>query len=79
MTAHLFIHRFKSGNVASVRLTLPRPGHPVHYLVRWHRASNADDMAEYSIWREAIVADLEHTAGARYRMTDATEERLATA
>lgn len=79
MTPHLFIHRFTSGNVASVRLTPPRPGHPVHYLVRWGRAQNADDMAEYSIWRTHIIANLEQTVGRRFRMTDAAEERLTTA
>lgn len=79
MTTHLFIHGFASGNAASVRLTLPRPGHPVHYLVRWRRTADADDKAEYCVWRSYMVARLEQTARARYRMTDATEERLTTA
>ena len=79
MTTHLFVHSFKSGNAASVRLTLPRHGHPVYYLVRWRRAAGADDMAEYRTWKQFIVKYLEHAIGRPYRMTDANEERLATA
>ena len=75
----LFIHKFGSGNVASVRLRLPLPGHPVHYLVRWRRSAGAVDQTEYCVWRSHIIAQLEQTAGARYWMTDETQERLATA
>ena len=49
MIRHAYIHKFRSGTVASVTLQLPQPGQriTIPYLIRWNRTPLPSDAPEY--------------------------------
>jgi hypothetical protein len=55
-TQHTFIHRFKSGNAASIRVTLPTPS---TFALNWREPLSARDEKELrENWLPGIEAEL---------------------
>jgi len=67
---HTYSHRFASGTVATVILTLPEALEPTLYVIRRSRTPTASDDTEYGRWRQWILADMELVSGCEYRMVD---------
>jgi hypothetical protein len=67
---HVFIHSFRTGNRASVRLRVPHRGSSFRYFVHFARDPVPADDLEYSRWQRHVANVLGRTAGRRLEMID---------
>lgn len=68
---HTFIHRFQSGNTATVKLQVPSRGKTFPYRVYWAKAIVAADVSEYQRWQDYVGKVMSKLAGFRLEMQDA--------
>lgn len=60
---HLFAHKFKSGNVATLTARIPPRGQAVRFGVAWARSPGPDDAREFPHWEAHVARTLSKLAG----------------
>ncbi len=74
---HIFVCRFDSGAVATLRVRCPEPGRQEVYWIKWKGWLQPSDEADYAKWRGSILRDMEAASGRRHWFEEVTEKDLA--